>query len=136
MRGGGAAVGREASVSAALECYAVFTPDTLEEASWASSMRCSVCRARHDGGQRDRSAPVVGVAEQLADGGGEGGRFIQSVLRECAYARAYRRSGLRIAALGAWIRYYNRERPHMGIRGLSPQQRLRSLVNNVPVNDS
>jgi transposase InsO family protein len=67
---------------------------------------------------------------------GKAERFIQSVLRECAYARAYRRSGLRIAALGAWIRYYNRERPHMGIRGLSPQQRLRSLVNNVPVNDS
>jgi transposase InsO family protein len=67
---------------------------------------------------------------------GKAERFIQSALREWAYARAYRRSELRIAALSAWIRYYNRERPHMGIRGLSPQQRLRALVNNVPVNDN
>lgn len=67
---------------------------------------------------------------------GKAERFIQSALREWAYARAYRRSDLRVAALSAWIRYYNRERPHMGIRGLSPQRRLERLVNNVFVNDS
>jgi transposase InsO family protein len=67
---------------------------------------------------------------------GKAERFIQSALREWAYARPYRRSELRTAALNPWIRYYNCERPHMGIQGLSPQQRLRSLVNNVRVNDT
>jgi transposase InsO family protein len=67
---------------------------------------------------------------------GKAERFIQSALREWAYARAYPRSEMRIAAMTAWIQYYNRERPHMGIRGLAPQQRLYNLVNNVPVNDT
>ena len=67
---------------------------------------------------------------------GKAERFIQTALREWAYGQPYRNSRIRIAAMRTWIRFYNRERPHMGIRGLSPQQRLVSLVNNVPVNDN
>lgn len=67
---------------------------------------------------------------------GKAERFIQTALREWAYARSYRNSRVRIAVMQAWIGFYNRERPHMGIRGLSPQQRLGFLVNNVFVNDS
>ena len=67
---------------------------------------------------------------------GKAERFIQTALREWAYGQLYRNSRIRIAAMRTWIRFYNRERPHMGIRGLSPQQRLVSLVNNVPVNDN
>lgn len=67
---------------------------------------------------------------------GKAERFIQTALREWAYGQPYRNSRIRIAAMRTWIRFYNRERPHMGIRGLSPQQRLVSLVNNVPVNDT
>lgn len=67
---------------------------------------------------------------------GKAERFIQSALREWAYARPYPNSRRRIAAMLPWIRFYNCERPHMGIRGLSPQQRLGCLVNNVFVNDT
>lgn len=67
---------------------------------------------------------------------GKAERFIQTALREWAYAQPYPSSCRRIAAMQPWIRFYNRERPHMGIRGLSPQQRLGCLVNNVLVNDS
>jgi transposase InsO family protein len=59
---------------------------------------------------------------------GKAERFIQSALREWAYARAYATSRVRLAAMSSWIQFYNRKRPHMGIRGLSPQQRLASLV--------
>lgn len=39
-------------------------------------------------------------------------RFIQTLLREWAYARPYRTSNQRARALPAWLRYYNTERPH------------------------
>jgi transposase InsO family protein len=68
---------------------------------------------------------------------GKAERFIQTCLREWAYAEAYSSSEQRTDALGRFQRYYNRERPHLGIRGRSPQQRYRELaVNNVLVNDS
>lgn len=66
---------------------------------------------------------------------GKAERFIQTSLKEWAYARPYRGSSERLAALAPWIRFYNTCRPHMGIGGKSPQLRLRELVNNVPVND-
>lgn len=65
---------------------------------------------------------------------GKAERFIQTAVREWAYARPYSTSGERAAALDQWLRFYNRERPHMGIRGRSPQQRWRELVNNVLAN--
>jgi transposase InsO family protein len=67
---------------------------------------------------------------------GKAERFIQTSLREWAYARPYSHSQERLAALPTWLRFYNRERPHLGIGGRSPQLRLQELVNNVPVNDS
>jgi transposase InsO family protein len=39
-------------------------------------------------------------------------RFIQTLLREWAYARPYRTSNQRARALPVWLRYYNAERPH------------------------
>jgi transposase InsO family protein len=68
---------------------------------------------------------------------GKAERFIQTCLREWAYANAYSSSGQRTLALESFQRYYNQERPHLGIRGRSPQQRLRELVvNNLLVNDN
>ena len=68
---------------------------------------------------------------------GKAERFIQTCLREWAYANAYSSSGQRTLALESFQRYYNQERPHLGIRGRSPQQRLRELVvNNLLVNDT
>lgn len=68
---------------------------------------------------------------------GKAERFIQTCLREWAYADAYSSSAERTDALTHFQTYYNRERPHLGIRGRSPQQRYRELaVNNVLVNDT
>jgi transposase InsO family protein len=57
---------------------------------------------------------------------GKAERFIQTMLREWAYARPFASSYRRRAALPAWLRRYNERRPHAGIGGASPITRLRS----------
>ena len=59
---------------------------------------------------------------------GKAERLIQTCLREWAYADAYPTSQVRTAALDRFLAYYNQERPHLGIRGLSPQQRLKEFM--------
>lgn len=61
---------------------------------------------------------------------GKAERFIQTSLREWAYARAYRTSEERAAAIGPWLDSYNLTRPHSGIAGLPPWQRLNNLLGN------
>ena len=61
---------------------------------------------------------------------GKAERFIQTSLREWAYARAYASSEQRSAAINTWINTYNLSRPHTGIGGLSPWQRLNNLLGN------
>jgi len=55
---------------------------------------------------------------------GKAERFIQTLLREWAYAMPYRNSSLRIRALRPWLRYYNRERPHGSLGARPPFSRL------------
>jgi transposase InsO family protein len=62
---------------------------------------------------------------------GKAERFIQSALREWAYAFAYNHSGERAAILDQWIHHYNWHRPHQGINGAAPISRLRSSGNNL-----
>lgn len=50
---------------------------------------------------------------------GKAERFIQSALREWAYAHAYRRSTERSATLPLWLHRYNWHRPHHSL-GLNP----------------
>jgi transposase InsO family protein len=57
---------------------------------------------------------------------GKAERFIQTLLREWAYARPYRTSHQRTKQLAAWLRYYNHQRPHAALRGLPPHSRIRS----------
>jgi transposase InsO family protein len=57
---------------------------------------------------------------------GKAERFIQTLLREWAYARPYRTSNQRTKRLVPWLRYYNRQRPHSALRGLPPHSRIRS----------
>ena len=56
---------------------------------------------------------------------GKAERFIQTLLREWAYARPYRTSNQRTKHLAPWLSYYNRQRPHSALRGLPPQSRIR-----------
>ena len=62
---------------------------------------------------------------------GKAERFIQSALREWAYAYTYQNSQQRGAVLDDWIHHYNWHRPHQGIGGLPPMSRLRSSRNNL-----
>lgn len=62
---------------------------------------------------------------------GKAERFIQTALREWAYARAYSRSHQRIAALPRWLHGYNWHRPHASLAGQPPVSRLGLDRNNV-----
>jgi transposase InsO family protein len=62
---------------------------------------------------------------------GKAERFIQSALREWAYARAYARSHQRIAALPRWLHGYNWHRPHASLAGQPPISRLGLKRNNL-----
>ena len=62
---------------------------------------------------------------------GKAERFIQSSLREWAYARAYENSELRARELPHWLHHYNWHRPHAGIKGNQPISRSGLDVNNL-----
>jgi transposase InsO family protein len=51
---------------------------------------------------------------------GKAERFIQTLLREWAYALPYRTSQTRAADLPRWLRHYNQERPHASLARQSP----------------
>ena len=56
---------------------------------------------------------------------GKAERFIQTSLREWAYARPYVSSQQRTAALTIWLDQYNTVRPHTALGGCPPAARLR-----------
>lgn len=57
---------------------------------------------------------------------GKAERFIQTLMREWAYIRPYRTSGLRARALPIYLAYYNGERSHGSLGGRSPVSWIRS----------
>jgi transposase InsO family protein len=56
---------------------------------------------------------------------GKAERFIQTLLREWAYARPYRTSNQRARRLQPWIEHYNRCRPHTALGYRPPISRIR-----------
>lgn len=62
---------------------------------------------------------------------GKAERFIQTALREWAYARAYECSEQRAQHLPLWLHQYNWHRPHASLDYKPPISRLRSLNNLV-----
>jgi transposase InsO family protein len=62
---------------------------------------------------------------------GKAERFIQSALREWAYAFVYQNSEQRADHLEHWMHHYNWHRPHQGIGGLAPMSRLKQSGNNL-----
>ncbi len=65
---------------------------------------------------------------------GKAERFVQTSLREWAYARPYNHSYERADALLPFLHHYNYHRPHFGINGKTPIARL--PVNNPLRHDS
>jgi transposase InsO family protein len=55
---------------------------------------------------------------------GKAERFIQTLMREWAYAAVYQTSHHRALALGHWLDYYNHRRPHGALSHRSPASRL------------
>jgi transposase InsO family protein len=62
---------------------------------------------------------------------GKAERFIQTSLREWAYAHAYQNSRQRKDQLPTWLHRYNWHRPHAGIDGRTPISRLGLTEDNV-----
>ena len=62
---------------------------------------------------------------------GKAERFIQTSLREWAYARAYQSSQQRADELPQWTRLYNWHRPHGGIADQTPISQLSLPENNL-----
>jgi len=58
---------------------------------------------------------------------GKAERFIQTLLRQWAYQRAYPNSDLRNAALPGWIHRYNHQRPHASLGRQPPITRLAQI---------
>lgn len=89
--------------------------------SGAFSRRCWRHRLRHI-----RTKPYTPRTNGKAE------RFIQTLLREWAYAAPYSGSKARARALPRWLGYYNRRRPHSSLDDVPPIARIRSgPVNNV-----
>ena len=57
---------------------------------------------------------------------GKAERFIQTLLREWAYATPYVNSRIRTQALPRWLGHYNQRRPHSSLAGAVPFSRLRA----------
>jgi transposase InsO family protein len=55
---------------------------------------------------------------------GKAERFIQTLLREWAYVRAYSSSRRRTEALPRWLQYYNHRRPHGSLNAKPPISRI------------
>ena len=62
---------------------------------------------------------------------GKAERFIQTSLREWAYARAYPTSDHRKDALEPWLHNYNWHRPHGSLKSMTPISRLARPMNNL-----
>jgi transposase InsO family protein len=62
---------------------------------------------------------------------GKAERFIQTSLREWAYAAACASSSERAACLGSWLHHYNWHRPHSALNSLPPISRLGLEGNNL-----
>jgi transposase InsO family protein len=112
----------------------------LERAlAWYAHCGVSVERVMTDNGSAYRSHDF---RKQLAQAGlkhirtrpytpktnGKAERFIQTSLREWAYARAYQSSAERGQAMHPWITDYNHARPHSALGGQPPASKLNNLL--------
>lgn len=59
---------------------------------------------------------------------GKAERWIRTVLSECLYVEVFTSPDERRVALSRFIEYYNGQRPHLGIGGRTPRQRLSELM--------
>jgi len=103
--------------------------------AWFARRGIVTQRVLSDNGSAYRSRLIAAVCQALDVGhrftrpytprtNGKAERFIQTVLREWAYAVAYSSSAQRTAALVRWLHYYNWHRPHSAINRQPPISRV------------
>jgi transposase InsO family protein len=106
------------------------------------SLGITVERVMTDNGSCYLSKAFARVCKQLAvkhirikpytpQTNGKAERFIQTALREWAYATAFEHSEQRYAALPAWLHRYNWHRPHVSLARKPPISRLGLTGDNL-----
>jgi transposase InsO family protein len=116
----------------------------LERAvAWFAAHGIRVERVMTDNGPGYRSGAHAAACRALGLGhiltrpyrprtNGKAERFIRTLVEGWAYGRIFRDSRERCLALPGWLAFYNRQRPHGGLGGQAPYERLHALtVNNV-----
>ena len=110
--------------------------------AWCRSLGIVVARVMTDNGSCYRSAAFARACRHLGlkhirtkpympKTNGKAERFIQTALREWAYAQAYPNSDRRAAALPIWLRRYNWYRPHGSLKSKPPISRLDLSKDNL-----
>jgi transposase InsO family protein len=121
------------------ECAMAFLKAAV---AWYLSLGIKIDRVMTDNGSCYRSKAFNRLCQALGirhiytkpytpKTNGKAERFIQSSLREWAYARAYNTSEQRKAELPYWLHHYNWHRPHAGIKRKTPISRSGINVNNL-----
>lgn len=106
--------------------------------AWYRSMGIRVRRVLTDNGSGYRSRVFAAACRELNVAhrrtrpytprtNGKAERFIQTLLRECAYAIAFTSSAQRRTALAGWLRHYNEGRVHGALK-TTPLARLRTAA--------
>ena len=109
---------------------------------WYASMGVKVVRVMTDNGSCYKSRAFRAACAELGlrhirtkpytpKTNGKAERFIQTALREWAYARAYDTSDQRAADLPVWTHLYNWHRPHSALKSKPPISRLGLDWNNL-----
>jgi transposase InsO family protein len=110
--------------------------------AYYANLGVTVLRVMTDNGSCYRSRAFAKACKQLGlkhirtrpytpKTNGKAERFIQTSLREWAYARAYHHSSERTAELPRWLHRYNWHRPHGSIGSIPPISRLGLTGNNL-----
>ncbi len=110
--------------------------------AWYASMGVTVRRVMTDNGSCYKSHAFKAACAELGlrhirtrpytpKTNGKAERFIQTALREWAYARAYDTSDQRAADLQVWTHLYNWHRPHTALKSKPPISRLGLNRNNL-----
>jgi len=99
---------------------ALLTDNGSSYRSWQFARACQQLAIKHRR-TRPYSPQTNGKAE----------RFIQTALREWAYARPYTHSDRRNEQLPIWLHQYNWHRPHGGIKAMTPISRLALSTDNL-----
>ncbi len=106
---------------------------------WFNAEGIKVERILTDNGTAFRNNAIADACRQLGirhlltrpyrpQTNGKVERWIRTVLSECLYLEVFSSRQDRLLALERYLRYYNEQRPHLGLAGLSPRHFLETRL--------